>query len=715
MAEIIQLNLNKSDSLAPIQNGLQTLGLSAKSFYDNQPMFQASAIYDKEFSIINLPAEFYNKGKISLREALTHELIFACLQIKSLAIQDVLPIVQKKVKTDWEVDETHPLTPVLMNPNPDNTFGDLLAFISVCEDIFGVVYLEKIRNRTRGIVGIQPLDPRTVFERPKPASAVFPNYWNGAATYRLQDIDEYRIEEGGIARILKPEDMIVIRTQELRSALAGESAVRAACRAAGVDLNIDLYISAYLKNGGPSGILKFKNKSLTDEEAQDYQERWTRRYNSKNASNQNAQVTVFDEDADYQAIGSHLGDLGSEASKMHSQAAICSALGVPGNLVQAFYAIRFSNQRAGQTSAQLQLWENTLSPKLTRWRNWLDKALLSEFNGRNAGITARVFWDISSVKALQDDLDKTAARYDRAYKSLAVSKNEYRTKMGLKPVPGGDFIQDDAAAYQQQQDQAQQSHDLAMAQANNPQPDQQPTDPQKKSLKMKRQPTAQEREQAAKVEKAQNESRDALLAILLLLKTGLIQQGLDKLKVLGEHFAQLDLTLTDAGQSYLMKALFDAFYLGLETIAVDIPRSSVDNEKLKSLTAILAQSLTAGVAARMISGYAFQALRRVPAAEILAKIESDSATESTAFYEQIASGAAFQAVADGRSTEADNGSRPYKRVMYSAILDKNTCDFCLEADGRESEDGTELAPVPNPLCEGKWRCRCCWIYIFAEV
>lgn len=709
MAELIQLHLNKNESLAPIQNGLQTLGLSAKSFYDNQPMFQASAIYDKEFSIINLPAEFYRQGKISLREALAHELVFACLQIKALAIQDVLPVVQKKIKTDWEADETHPLTPVLLNPNPDNTFGDLLAFMSTSEDIFGVVYFEKIRNRTRGIIGIAPLDPRTVFERAKPGSAVFPNYWNGAATYRLQDIDEYRIEEGGIARILKPEDVIVIRTQELRSALAGESAVRAACRAAGVDLNIDLYISAYLKNGGPSGILKFKNKTLTDEEAQDYQERWTRRYSTKNSNNQNAQVAVFDEDADYQAIGSDLNSLGSEATKMHSQAAICSALGVPGNLVQAYYSIRFNSQRAGQLSAQAQLWENSLSPKFTRWRQWFDKSLLVEFNGRDAGIYYRVFWDTSSVKALQDDLDKTSARYDRAYKSKAVSKNEYRAKMGLKPVIGGDFIPDDAAEHAQAQEQAQQTHELAMATAKNPQPDD--DEPQKKSLKMKRQPTKEEREQAAKVEKAQDDSHEELLAILLLLKAGLIQQGLEKLKALGSDFAQLELVLTTEEIVQIEDALMAAFYAGMETIQATPSRAARD--KFTASTAILISAFTVGLAARLVSNYAFQLLRKVPAAEILAKIENDSASESTAFYEQIASGAAFQAVADGRSTEADN--HPYKRVRYSALLDKNTCDFCLEEDGKESEDGTGLAPVPNPLCSGRHYCRCVWVYVFDEV
>lgn len=702
MPNLTLLNLS-SEAPEPVQSkhGLTLLDLKSDWQHDT-PFYTPSAIYDKEFSVINLPAQFFNRGAISMREALAHELVFACLRIKALALQDVLPMIQQYRANDWEPDLTHPALPALRNPNPDNTFSDLLAFMAICEDVFGVVYLEKIRNRMRGVIGLAPLDPRTVNERPKPGAPTFPTYWNAISCYKLSDIDYYSIEEGGASRGLNVDDVIAIKTADIRSPLAGHSGVRAGMRAVGVDQNLDKYIDAYLMAGGPSGVLKIKNRRLEAEEAEDIAERWAKRYNIKSNATRSGKVAVFDEDGEYQQIGAHLEGLASDTLKQHDQAAICSALGVPGQLVGAYFAIRWGNQRAGQDAALTQFWQLTLSPTLTRYRTWLDKAFLSDFDGRQAGIASRVFWDLSNVKALQEDINKKATRYSTAYKDKAVSKNEYRTQLGLKSVPGGDFIPNDEEAYQQAQERFEQGDE--------PGDDSEPEeDNQKKSLKTKRNPPPEEADQLPGIKQAQDDAKEKLTAILLLLKAGLIEQGLEKLAVLQSEFARLSLTLTPEQEAQVRNAIAEAYLDGAATVTTS-GMVMVDQPTVDSIATLVVGMLTAGVTARLVSGYAIRALRGLTARDILTEIATELSAESPALYESIASAGGFQAVATGRNNEAER--RKYKRVYYSALLDANVCPPCKKKDGLWSDKAADLPPVPSPECDGKWRCRCVHVFVW---
>jgi hypothetical protein len=53
-------------------------------------------------------------------------------------------------------------------------------------------------------------------------------------------------------------------------------------------------------------------------------------------------------------------------------------------------------------------------------------------------------------------------------------------------------------------------------------------------------------------------------------------------------------------------------------------------------------------------------------------------------------------------------------VLYSALLDPNTCDPCSEADGQEGETPDDIPDVPNPDCDGGDKCRCVHVYVFSD-
>ena len=343
MANLTLLNLSSRSE--PVEQhtrgGLTTLNLKSS------PSFrEGDFIPQSEFSLVNLPGQFFRRGKLTMKEALAHELAFRCLAFKALVVQDVVPIVEKYTKK-WEPDHMHPALPVLRNPNPDDTAGDLLAFILLCEDVFGVAYLEKIYSRTGGVIGLAPLDPRTVREVPKPGATPFPMFWTADGGFKLSDIDKYQINEGAGVRDLDPDDVIPIRVFDVRSPLAGYSSMYVAFSKIGLGHSLDKYIDCYLTAGGPSGIFKVKNKVLTPEEAESLQERLYKGY--KLGGSKEGRSIVIDEDGDYQQIGGHLSELGNESLRFSEQAAICTAFGVPGQLVQAYYAIRGAISALGKS------------------------------------------------------------------------------------------------------------------------------------------------------------------------------------------------------------------------------------------------------------------------------------------------------------------------------------------------------------------------------
>jgi len=51
-----------------------------------------------------------------------------------------------------------------------------------------------------------------------------------------------------------------------------------------------------------------------------------------------------------------------------------------------------------------------------------------------------------------------------------------------------------------------------------------------------------------------------------------------------------------------------------------------------------------------------------------------------------------------------------KRIVYSAIMDDETCQACRAQEGHSSSDENRLMPIPNPRCTSLMGCRCFHIY-----
>lgn len=88
--------------------------------------------------------------------------------------------------------------------------------------------------------------------------------------------------------------------------------------------------------------------------------------------------------------------------------------------------------------------------------------------------------------------------------------------------------------------------------------------------------------------------------------------------------------------------------------------------------------------------------------------------QSDRWIDAVGSKAANNAFADGRSDAYEQYKDEIERVIYSALLDINTCEACADADGQEGETEDDVPDVPNPDCDGGDRCRCVHVYVFSD-
>ena len=103
-----------------------------------------------------------------------------------------------------------------------------------------------------------------------------------------------------------------------------------------------------------------------------------------------------------------------------------------------------------------------------------------------------------------------------------------------------------------------------------------------------------------------------------------------------------------------------------------------------------------------------------PKGQQILDIERDLDGQSDGWIDNVAAKGANEAFADGRQDGYEQHKDEISQVIYSALLDINTCDACSAADGQEGETPDDIPEVPNPDCDGGDKCRCVHVYVFGD-
>jgi hypothetical protein len=233
-------------------------------------------------------------------------------------------------------------------------------------------------------------------------------------------------------------------------------------------------------------------------------------------------------------------------------------------------------------------------------------------------------------------------------------------------------------------------------------------------LQLSREPKVHEALQVKAIASAQDSAKERLTNLLLVIRNGLVEDALARLvKLSPATYHKLIVTVSDNDHDQLHDAVTTTFNDGRLLIATQRGIKQADDDdyddELDQLTSITASRLANDVQARVTGAASRYALLGMTSTALITAVTSDARSASTAYVERAATGLANRTLNLGRSAEA--ARYDWQRIEYSALLDVNTCGPCLDADGQEASDESQLTPAPNPDCEGYDNCRCFWVYV----
>ncbi len=360
----------------------------------------------------------------ALHEALTrNELVFACVGIKATASQDPRLVVQQLVaKGEYQEVPGHPMRQLLMRPNSMMTEADLMRAAIVSWDVSNPRRFFAEKELTNGLLtAIWPLNPAKM----RPIASRTPPY--DTIGYEWCD---------GLARREYSRDELIIRAAP---SWYDPPPLVAALGAVESDTAQTDVIRAFFENGGiPPGLLKYKNMKLRKDQRDEIREQWRSTYG--NAFGRQHDIGVLDGEVDFQEIGGQLDKLHSPTLRSVAEARICMTFGVPPLIVYAYVGLlraTYSNLR----DAWAGFWDATMSPAFKEWRMFFLWNLLTEYEEERdiKAERVRLFYDMSNVAALQDDVDGIHKRARESFQSGGLTRGEYRQALGQQPGPNDDF------------------------------------------------------------------------------------------------------------------------------------------------------------------------------------------------------------------------------------------------------------------------------------
>lgn len=332
-------------------------------------------------------------------------------------------------EVDGEPEELaeHPIRQLFMRPNGNMGEARFISFVTMVMSVSGFCVIEKERDRAGNIIGLWPL--RSDWIRPIPRQQAAPDW-------------EYRIPGEQAPRILKAGDVIPVTYADTPDgSYTGIGPLEILLRETSVTNSLTDFLKVFMDRGalplyaiipqdeGPAAG-QWKKQETKDA----FMAAWRQRYGGlHNASDPLPLVGV----KDVKRIGMDFNELAYVDLNDLQDARIASAFGMHPILLGAPVGLKYGTY-SNFEQAQAAFYENTMVPLWARLDDAFTRNLL---NDRDFASDIQIQFDLSGVKALQEDEN---ARHERARSDFAaslVSRHTAQRMAGVDPHGPDVFLQ----------------------------------------------------------------------------------------------------------------------------------------------------------------------------------------------------------------------------------------------------------------------------------
>jgi len=317
----------------------------------------------------------------------------------------------------------HPLIRLLDNPNPWVSRGQLWGSVVMDRALAGNSYLVKVRAQPPfrpEVLELWRLRPDRVRVVPDPKKFI--------AAY------EYRA--GSETVTFEPKDIIHFKTRHPLNDYYGMPPLMAIAGRVDIDDYMRSFLQSFFERGGtgPGSILSVKQR-LSQEAKDEIRTRFRQQFGG--AGGYHEMMVLDQAESTYQQMGLNRGlrdALPKELDAMQ-EARIAMVFGIPGSILGLLIGYETSSYANKRQDWQV-FWDLTMTPLLSDLDDVLNLQLVPDF-----AMIDEVLFDLSDIRALQEDVDKLHDRARHNFQAGGWSLQEFRDATGKDPdVTSGVFF-----------------------------------------------------------------------------------------------------------------------------------------------------------------------------------------------------------------------------------------------------------------------------------
>jgi HK97 family phage portal protein len=630
---------------------------------------------------------------------------------------------EKMVKGKLEEEEItdHPFLKLVNNPNPFYGYHALWSGTLLSFHLDGNAYWIKVRN-ARGM-GF----PTELWYEPH--WSIKPHYPSDGSAF----VDYYERNINGTTQKIPPENVVHFRNGiNPANPRYGLAPLKASLLQIYTDEEVSMWVAALCRNMAIPGVVISPEQSISlgknSEKAEQIKQTWKRKFGGDNRG----EPLILDFKGNVSTLGFNPSDMDFTAISNKAESRISGALGVPA-IVAGLSVGMDSSTYNNLSNLKKSAFEECLEPTWEAFECDLERQLLPDFtNDPNICVE----FETKHIRALQENETERQDRERKNFEAGAITLNEFRAMINLDPDPLGDYYLRPTKAREISPEKAAEN-----STQDPPVPTVQPADPpadpkpkkskhlhksiQWEGLELYREPTDLEKACIKAVAETMDSGKASLSSVLLELRKGLIDQATTEiLKMEPKDYHLLALHVTTQQKDQVQNLIDAAYRKGRKLVKQELdyqrrlygkatPEDLIDEEDMADLLDIATATI-----GRLLNELAAKAVEIAGRLLLLlgkdkmeASLRKELEDTSTGYVSNIAAGAINAAVADGRKREWEYNKGEVDHIIYSCVLDANSCDPCATFDGMTSDDGYGLPETPNPDCQGGPLCRCLWIYV----
>ena len=312
----------------------------------------------------------------------------------------------------------HPLVKLLNNPNPFMSRGQFTATLVMDRMLAGNSYALKSRGPLGNVGELWRLRPDRV--RVIPGGGY---------------IEAYEYNAGREKVIYPASDIVHFKTLNPLDEYYGMPPLLQLMPRVEIDDYMRRFLSGFFERGGagPGAILTSKSR-VPQEQKEEIRERYRKQFGGAGAG---FELMVLDNtESSYQQVGLNRGlrDALPKELDAVSEARIAMRFGIPGSILGLLIGYESSSYANKRQDWQV-LWDITMTPLLSDMDDSWNLFIVPDF----AGID-EVAYDLSDIKALQEDVDKLHDRHRKNWMGSVEFWEEARDGMGLDPDAEGTLL-----------------------------------------------------------------------------------------------------------------------------------------------------------------------------------------------------------------------------------------------------------------------------------